>query len=320
MSHPAWYYIKFLIIRGRHDDPKSDTAGAINETLIALKIPQIDGDVFDRLKATIKFPRKLMMHNKDHDTTIKFMKQERVHDIWNPVNGERGIFDFLQMSQPRETAQILLMGRLDYGEIAEKVTTRFRLPKQIEPRVIEMMSHYFWNVDILSTKEWDTVLWGDPRAASYSGAMHGPDHALFRAGFNPQVDGKMALKNALTHIHFRIDATRNLPDVKDTSDILSKLSKELKSLEEALSGGGQEISNIIKELRSFQMANTVMPVKTINDIIAAGGGSFSGQQDGGKTHATIDAEPGDGEVGGGSTPGDEEQAAEHGGQSDDDAD
>jgi len=294
MSHPAWFYIKYLTIMGKYSDPKSDTAGAVNETLTALKIPEIKGDVFERLKAGIKFPSKLVLSNKEHGPTIKFMKQERVHDIWNPTNGEKDVFEFLQMLQLREVVQVLLMGRLEYADIAEKVSTRFKMQKQIAPRTIELFSHYFWNVDILSTKEWEEVIYGDPLYHVYKGATNGPDHALFRAGFNPQVDGKAALKNALMHIHFRVDATRILPDCKDTADILSKLSKELKSLEEALSGGGQEISNIIKELRSFQMANEVVPTKTIGDILIAGG-SVSGQQTGGKTHATIDAEPREGE-------------------------
>jgi hypothetical protein len=311
MSHPAWYYIKYLAIMGRYTDPKSDTLGAVNETLSALKIPEVNSGVFDRIKAGIKFPAKLMLSNKEHAATVKFMKNERVHDVWNPANGDKEVFEFLQLSKPREVAQTLLMGRLPFEDIAEKITTRFRLVKQVDPRTIQLLCHYFWNVDKLSTKEWNDVLWGDPLSHIYIGAMSSPEQALFRAGFNPQVDGKEALKVALTHLFFRIEATRSLPDCKDTSDMLSKMIKELKSLEDALSSGGQEISDIIKELRAFKIANKELPPTSINDIISAGGGSFSGQLDGGKTNATINAEPGPEEMGCGCKAGDGEPAEEH---------
>jgi hypothetical protein len=283
MAHPSTNYLKYLLVRGRYET--AETAETINETLAAYSLPPITAEEFARLDNFLKVPKGLMLNNRDHGPTIEYMKGERILSIWAPKNGEADIFQLLQFARPRETIQVLLMGGLDFALVAEKASSRHRLNPQLNPRLVEMFYHYFWNVDIASAHDWSQVLWNFEGRPDYLAALKGgAEQALFRAGFNPEVGGIDSLRNAFSHMHFRLDATRCMPDNKDTAEIITKLSRELVSLYDTIFGGGEDMRQLLKEFRAMKLGHRDSGTKSIRDLAA--NGSFSGEVKGGSGEST----------------------------------
>lgn len=274
MAHPSKYYIKYLLAEGFHKD--NDSISSVNKSLDVLGIPSVDADEFDDIKGGLSFPPNFSFRNKEHAATVKFMKAERIHDLWNPHNGDADVFRFMELKQPLETTKILILGRLDHEDIAQRVTTKHRLPKQLTGRMVQLVEHYFWNAEEVSEQEWTKLLYESCMSHTYLAAVRGGDkHALFKAGFDPEVGGKEVLRNAFTHAHFRLDATRHMPDCKDTADIIAKLSKELVNLYDAIFGEGEDLKKIMEDLHAFKMSHEDHEIPSIREL--AGEGSFSGE-------------------------------------------
>lgn len=277
--HPATFYIKYLLAERHAEGGLSD--GEANSALSSLGLNPVEPDEFDRLKAAfqVSLPKAFMFHNRGHAETSEFMRKERIFQLWNPSNGEREVFDFLMLARPRETAQVLLMGGLGYADIAEKVNSKYRLDASVKESTVKMLFHYFWNVDVATTVEWSRYLHDDPMKHTYLAALRGgPQHAMFRAGFNPEVGGKDVLRNAFMHAHFRLDESRHM-NTEPASAIIARLSKEISTLYEMLYGEGEDLQAIMKDLESLSMKNDDPQIPSVDLLAATGSYSGSGGKD-----------------------------------------
>lgn len=277
--HPATFYIKFLLAERHSEGGLSN--GEANSALASLGINPVEPDEFDRLNASFRssVPSTFMFNNRGHAETSEFMRKERIFQLWAPSNGERDVFDFLLLARPRETAQVLLIGGLGYDDIAEKVTSKYRLNVSVKESTIKTLFHYFWNVDIATTAEWSTYLHDDPMRHSYMSALRGgPKHALFKAGFDPEVGGKDVLRNAYMHAHFRLDETRHM-NTDPASSIIARLSKEISNLYSMLYGEGEDTLTLLKDLEAIMMKNKDPQIPSVEDIVVTGSYSGTGGKD-----------------------------------------
>jgi hypothetical protein len=309
MAHPCLYYVKFLMVTGR--DSGTDSAASIDATLKDLEFPSLEVNEYDRIRNSFKIPPKLMLCNREHEPTAKFMRDEKIYSLWDPTSVDKEIFEFITLAQPRETAQILLMGGIDFVRVAEVVTVKHRMTKQLNARTIELLHHYFWNTTHTGLNAWTKYLWGWTRGDLFIGALNGEKDAYFKADIDGEYDpnGKDALRYAFSSCHYRMRASRVLPTCKDSADIVTKISKELKALYESIYGEGEDLKNIIKELQAFKLPSNERKTRAILDIVNAGG-SFSGA--GGKQNDKVNVDNRAGEVGtgNGSEDGGEPKALE----------
>jgi hypothetical protein len=77
----------------------------------------------------------------------------------------------------------------------------------------------------------------------------------------------------------RVEATRLLPDNKDTVRMLATLSKELVGVHNALYGEGAGVEDMMKELQRFIMERNAPNVVPITKLAPKGNFSGSGHKD-----------------------------------------
>jgi hypothetical protein len=273
MSHPSTYYIKYLVAKGW---PNGENPVTINQSLEDLGLLKISDEEFDRIAASLSPPKGFVPQNPSHQPTMKFMRAEKIFSIWQPSKDDKDVLDLFLVPQVKETIQILLMGRLPAEEIAIRVDKKYS--RETSVKLIEAFSHYFWNVKLASLQEWNELLYRHSLRDHYLAALWGSrNQALFRAGFSPQIDGKKALREAHRNIAMRLEASRMLPDTKDTTAILGRLSKELVMVHMALFGEGAGLEESMRDLKKFKMErNEENNVVSIHSLAPKGNFSGSG--------------------------------------------
>jgi hypothetical protein len=263
-----------MVLQGWPDE----TVDTVNTTLRSFGIPEVTQEEFDQIEAALDPPPNFSPNSRTHKPTIAFLKAERVWTLWAAKKDDLHSVDIINAPQVKETTQLLLMGRFNAEEISKRVKMKYG--KELSPRTFEAYRHYFWNPELVGMQELRQFLWTHPMRDAYIAAMWGSkNQALFRAGFSPAIDGRKALKEAHRNLAMRVEATRLLPDNKDTVRMLATLSKELVGVHNALYGEGAGVEDMMKELQRFIMERNAPNVVPITKLAPKGNFSGSGHKD-----------------------------------------
>lgn len=271
MTHPSEFYTRYLLAMS--EDRAEENADSLNETLVALRLPKMESYTFDEIKANFRPPSGFDKRNRQHKPSIEFMKAQQIHSLWDPSDNVRAMMELHFHPQVKETVQILLMAQaISAKEISLRVGRKHKY--SVHEETIEAFKHYFWNVTRCSTEDWIYLLRGQPLQDHYHAALTGSRaQALWRAGFNPEIDGHSALQEVHRALFMRIEATRFMPDTKATAQILTSLTKELLAVHSALFGDGGHVEKQLEELRKFNMQRTGEKPKPLLQLVQ--GGTYS---------------------------------------------
>lgn len=298
MSHPAEYFIKFTIAYWWGEDGDYSSHLNMEATLKAFDLPSVTEKEYDRIFNAFKPPDTFKPNNKTHPGTQKFMRDEKIFTMWCPGREDKRVISELTDGNKlvKHTLHLLLMGRIPYDVIAEKLNSKYRMNPKFTERMIATYAHYFWNVANCSHKDWESILEDHPGSDALMAALYcGDQQALYRAGFNPRVEGEKAMKEAYRQAYFRMEALRYAPDTKNSIDCFNKLSARLLNVHEVLYSQGTGLQDQLRQFRQLMMAHKDPDVIAVDKLISkVAGGSYSG--DGEKQLAPKkDGEPDDGD-------------------------
>lgn len=301
MSHPASNYVRYLLVKGLaerkivdaktltrareanprglkcvEDDALEFFCEEVTRDLLTLQLPPLLGEwELERQLKRIKLPRNFQFWNEHHKASATFMREHNIYEMWVPTDSDKRLFDLLSIKPVVDTVKLLIIGRVDMAEIPDWVRQKHKV--DIAPDTLRLFRHYFWDTDAASYDEWSIYLRGTASKhhllSSYSGS---PAQALYRAGFNPRIDGKRALTDVQRSIHFRLEATRSMPDNAETAGIISRLAKELAAIHQVLYGEGAGLEEVLRKFQQLRMANKDPGVVDIRDLAPQGNFSNSG--------------------------------------------
>lgn len=273
MAHPSERYIRFLIAQGIGTG-EEETSETINTTLRTLRLPAINEEDFDNLVADMQPGFQVQWHNPRHKQTLEWTKKHEIYSLWDPGEDEQNLIELHIRPQVRETVEILLMGRIELEDIAYRIQRKFKI--DISAETIFSFRHYFWDVDKSSIAEWMVYLTSGGRwnRDHYLAALTGSkNQALWRAGFNPKVDASKILKDVHSSLAMRFEALRHMPDTKETSEMMTRYSKEISAVHQLIYGEGSQMEENIKELKKFRMQKSSNKPSSLRLI--ASNGTFS---------------------------------------------
>jgi hypothetical protein len=309
MSHPSSNYVRYLLVKGlaegkivdaktlakaRAANPRGlkcdeDEAleffcGEVIRDLITLQLPPLLGEwELERYLNQVKLPRSFQFWNPNHGSSAEFMRDQGIYEMWAPTASDKRLFDMLSLKPVVDTVKLLIMGRVNVVEIPDWVRQKHKV--DIDPETLRLFKHYFWDTDIASYDEWSVYLRSSASKHHLLSAYAGsPAQALYRAGFNPRIDGKRALNDVQRSIHFRLEATRSMPDNAETASIISRLAKELASIHQVLYGEGAGLEEVLRKFQQLRMANKDPGVVDIRKLAPHGNFSNSGVKDKEKKH------------------------------------
>jgi hypothetical protein len=236
--------------------------------------------MYDRIFANFNPPESFRPNNKKDPLTKKFMRDEKILTLWQPGKEDKRVMTELVDGNKliKHVMHLLLMGSVPFKIVAEKLNKRYGMNPKITERMIATYSHYFWNVTNTSLLEWEKVLSDDPSSGALVSALScGDQQALYRAGFNPRVDGTRSMKEAYRQAYYRVEALRYAPDSKVTIDAFSKLTARMMGLHEILYSQGSGLQDQLRQFRQIMMTHKDPDVTAVDKIIdKLEGGSYSG--------------------------------------------
>jgi hypothetical protein len=243
---------------------------SLNTTLKSFGLLELTEHHYDRIKVSFKPPEGFRFNNKKHRPSKDFMTAERIHAMWLPKGDDLRVIDEIIDGNQlvKHDLHILLLGNLPHEVIVSKLNDKYRLHPGFTTRMIEMYTHFFWNVTHCSYEEWDVLLTGKPHKDAFMAALYcGEQQALYRAGFSPRVDGNRAMKEAYRQAFFRMEALRFQSDAKATTDAYSKLTARLLGVHDILYSQGSGLQDQLKQFRQLMMKHNDPNVEAIDTVI-----------------------------------------------------
>lgn len=279
MGHPAEHYTKF-VMAGSWGRGEACDVNDLNRSLALLGLPSLTESQFNNLWAQFTPPEDFDFDDRSHEETAEFMESHKLLTIWQGDEELGRVIREIIVERPQLQFKVnlLLLGRLPSGVIADKLSDRFSMFPPMTERMIDLYKHYFWKVDHAGYAEWAETLKGSPYYDHYMASLYnGEQQAMWRAGFSPKVDVKKALKDAQRQIFFRLKALESQPDTKAVLDQVVKLTRELRYLYATLYAEGEGLPEKLRELRVFLMKHDIPDVRELEDLVdKSRGGGFSG--------------------------------------------
>jgi hypothetical protein len=178
LSHPARYYIYYLFSRRALD------AAAIVQNLadLGLPVPQskegVEGFAKELREERQKmaFPPAFNPLEPAGDTD-NFLRKWKIRDMWAKDPFVLTATDLLWEPGPRRMLQTLLLGPLNYSDIAYRIRRRFGYSDDVvNTRVVRLYAHYYWDDTSLTPQQWRTLLysWTKGGISDYLTALNAP--------------------------------------------------------------------------------------------------------------------------------------------------
>ena len=160
MNHPAKHFIYYLLSK------RSLTIDGILEVIddYGLGIPTENDQRRHFKKQLSKYKKKLVIPpgfkpKNPNPETDEFLQKWGLVDIWENTRYMRAARNLLENPGPRRMISVLLLSALNIKTISDRTRDRFSMShKDMNPRVVRLFSHYFWNYDALDRDEWARYL------------------------------------------------------------------------------------------------------------------------------------------------------------------
>lgn len=180
IKHPSKHYIHYLLSR------RSLTPSQIVDRLRALDLPAPpkDGNNPSELeqqiaetKAEMRIPFGFSPRDPEHTESVEFLRRWGISDIWAGGPYMKHARALLDDPVPRRMACTLLLAPLTMKAISARIRNRFRKTEmEMNPRVLKLFSHYFWDYSAIDRDHWAYVLtaWVPGRTEDMMAALKAP--------------------------------------------------------------------------------------------------------------------------------------------------
>lgn len=177
LEHPARYYIFFLFAQRRYKT--KEVLSLLFRQGMPLPRDQKEFDAFaadlDRVQAEMKFPPGFTLNNLAHIPTADWLRDHRIYDMAAREPHVMYAVDILDQPSLRRELEIMLLGPLDYGDIAKRLVTLHGLdPTVMNRATVKYYAHYFWNSEALSMQRWPALLQSLPFSEDYFSVFMAP--------------------------------------------------------------------------------------------------------------------------------------------------
>lgn len=258
MRHPNEFWLKYLIVCAEMS--YSDICD-ITE-MYGFPRPSRDyiDELADRLNETKPRPfRRNSAKVKD------WIRRQRIASLaFNDKEAAKSR-EFLEDKVLRNVLEILLIANTERAMIPDICLAL--TGKKPSLTSIELFEHYFWKVDLLTLKEWESYLRTHPEHKALIAARErGPEFALWKLGHRVEIP-KLDMLNTIKHeATMRFLETGSMNNGKDTALTAKLWSEVLFKAEEELSKTGDPIKKIMEDLKSISIKLDSAPVKDMKSL------------------------------------------------------
>jgi hypothetical protein len=177
IEHPARNYIAFLLSQRRFK---------VNELVAQLmrqnmpvpreeKVLSAFMEILQLAQRGLQFPAGYDPTNLKHQPTSLFLHAHRIYDLWAREPHVMFAIDILDQPSVRRELEIMLLGPLNYRDIAKRLAIGHGLdPEVMNISTVRYYAHYFWNIEAVPMTKWPILLEGMPNSIDYSTVFLAP--------------------------------------------------------------------------------------------------------------------------------------------------
>lgn len=281
IRHPARHYILYLFSKLRYD--ANQVAAKVIEK--GLPYPRDDEEFsgwithLKKENAALKFPPRYRPHDKRHQSTVSWLRQQRINDIWRNDPAVDNAFTILNEPPIRRALEIMLLGPLHHAAIARRLATTFDLPVQaMNTKVVKLYGHYFWNYEAMTVQEWEHCLnhWVIGDTTDYLVALKSPRAPLGAAMALTLADqgaGNDTVRESLMYRYardisftefMRVAVHMKMGDFKASA--MSRLLANMIAAQEQLDMRRGASAELIEELQRLEATYDESRLTTVHDL------------------------------------------------------
>jgi len=165
----------------------------------------------------------------------------------------------------RPVIEALILSDMPHDEVSSY--TKNITGTHVSKRALEMYQHYFWNRDLLSTRQWFAYLETHPKKRVLK-ACHaqGPKYALWKSGFRPELAQQEVLKGLFDESAMRFFETTVMPNSKDTAMTAKLWAENIFRATEELNRTGDAVQQVVDGLRDIAIKLGKRDISSIHEL------------------------------------------------------
>jgi len=272
-AHPAWYFIKFLLLVV--DDPALST---INSMLRAYGLANVSEEGFREAAAELGLPPEdFFLGSNTHRPTVRYLKAQKIFSLVHPDKATEEMRSTI-MEDPalRTKVDTMLLGRVGSREAS------YRLQKanvRLSATAVEEYRHYFWNTDRMSVTDWYVYLDEDISGRTGSAPVQnmfgsallaGPKVALYRSGLTSSVNSQEILSEIQAELYHTFLEIKPLPASVHKVGMLKDLTGSIAKIDERLQAGDTALQEILNKFDKFRVVPHEETVPSLAELAPTG--------------------------------------------------
>ena len=173
--------------------------------------------------------------------------------------------DLLGDTRVRPIVEALILSDMPHDEVSSY--TKIITGAQVSKRTLEMFQHYFWNRDLLSTRQWYSYLEGHPKNITLKACYAlGPKFALWKSGYRPELQQKEVIKGLFDESAMRFFETTAMPNGKDTAMTAKLWAENIFRATEELNRTGDAVQQVVDGLRDIAIKLGKRDISSIHEL------------------------------------------------------
>tara|TARA_Y100000114_G_C11764016_1_gene332043 strand:- start:11184 stop:11969 length:786 start_codon:yes stop_codon:yes gene_type:complete len=258
MRHPAEYWLKYMLMF-------SDLSNAqISETAVmyGMQPPSIEylSGLREGLMGTRPSPFRM-----DFAPSRNWVRRQRFLSMARGDEHASNARELLGNTKCRKVVETLLLANMEVGPVSEFVLeiTGVSVPK----KTVDLYRHYFWNRDLLSTREWldylDEYENGKMLSSCYS---QGGEYALWKLGHRVDLPKEEVLSSVFHESAMRFFETSQFDNTRDTAMTAKLWAESLFKANEELEKSGDAVKQVLDNLKDIAIKLGKRDITSIDDL------------------------------------------------------
>lgn len=272
LKHPAEFFIRHLLLKDRHLSD-AQLIKTLDDWGFLQPSPAYWG--FARQRADAGMPIDFNPMDRLNRASMKFLRDQQVYELFYPSPAVEQAWTILSDPTQRIIIEQAMMARLDPKTAALQLNRKNNW--FLTGETLEVFSHYFWNVKLLTFDEWGRFLYG--RTSLYDRHMSllqgSPSLAYFHLRIEQSMESKKMIQRAQEIAFHTLEEINLKAGVgPDKVKAIAMLGKVVVECHNSLSTSDMALKDVLANFERFRMEHPAMSPPDIKTL--APGGNYTG--------------------------------------------
>ena len=258
MRHPSEYWLKYMLMF-------SDLSTAqIVETARMYGMVPPTSEYLNSLRGTLMETRPSPFR-MDFAPSRNWVRRQRFLSMAREDEHARNARELLGDTKARRAIEALLLANMELEDVQEYVLKITGV--SVHKKTLDLYRHYFWNRDLLSTREWFNYLqdYEDGRMLS-SCYSQGGEYALWKLGHRVKLPKEEVLNSVFHESAMRFFETSQFDNTRDTAMTAKLWAESLFKANEELDKSGDAVKQVLDNLKDIAIKLGKRDITSIDDL------------------------------------------------------